>query len=90
MGTAEGWRGARVPRSQPSHPHDAPVVLQVAKHFAQMNAWLWEDEQENKVVLTGPGEKGWVPTGPGVGGWRRAAAGSGTQTLPSPRCCVSK
>ena len=78
-----------MPRSQPSHPHDAPVVLQVAKHFAQMKAWLRE-EQENKVVPTGPGEKGWVPTGPGVGGWRRAAAGSGTQTLPSPRCCVSK
>ena len=63
-----GWRGARVPRSQPSRLHDAPVVLQEEKPCALLAAWLKEDEQENEVVLKGPGENGWVPTGPGVGG----------------------
>lgn len=62
-----GWRGARVPRSQPSRPHDTPVVLQGDKHYAQMKARLQEVMQENEVVPKGLGENGWVPTGPGVG-----------------------
>lgn len=86
-GAGEG-RGC--PGPQPSRPHGTPIVLQGEKHYAQMVAWLWEDEQENEVLPKGLGENGWVPTGPGVGGRRRAAAGSGTRTLPSPRCCVRK
>ena len=56
-----------MPRSQPSRPHDTPVVLQGDKHYAQMKAWLREAKRENEVVPKGLGENGWVPTGPGVG-----------------------
>lgn len=79
-----GWRGARVPRWQPSCLHDTPVVLQEEKFRALIASWLKEDKQENEVVPKGPGENGWVPTVPG------ATAGSGTQSLPSPRRCIRK
>ncbi|XP_069662671.1 uncharacterized protein [Haliaeetus albicilla] len=45
-----GRRGARVPRSQPSCPHDAPVVLQEEKFRALIASWLKEDKQENEAL----------------------------------------
>lgn len=71
-----GWRGVRVPRCQPSRPHDAPGVLQGDKHCAQMKGWLQEEKRYNEVVPKGPGEIGWVPTGPaGLGGLEEGRGG---------------
>lgn len=75
-----------MPRSQPSRPHDTPVVLRGDKHYAQMKARLRDDKQENEAEPKGLGKKRvgahGHPTGGEVGGGPQRARGLGPFLLP--------
>ncbi|KAM9550358.1 uncharacterized protein ACIB01_010017 isoform 1-T1 [Guaruba guarouba] len=69
-------------------PFDAVQQLrsQEENHLACTRAWLWEDQQKDKVVPKEPGQNRPL----GSVRLEEASAGSEPPTLLSPRFCISK